>query len=91
MSIQASARMRRPRLKVKKRVKLIMEIRENRYTNFRKLLLTVNLKKKTTQDLPECQVPEPALIRAIFQRCFVSRLTGESRVKLSMKNREDGH
>jgi hypothetical protein len=41
MSFQASARMRRPRLK----------------------------------DLPECLVPDPSLIRSIFQRCFNSKLT----------------
>lgn len=27
------------------------------------------------QDLPECILPDPALIRSIFQRCFSSKLT----------------
>lgn len=33
------------------------------------------MRRPRLKDLPECLVPDPALIRAIFQRCFVSRLT----------------
>jgi len=33
------------------------------------------MRRPRLKDLPECCVPDPALIRAIFQRCFNSKLT----------------
>jgi len=33
------------------------------------------MRRPRLKDLPECLVPDPALLRAIFQRCFASRLT----------------
>ena len=33
------------------------------------------MRRPRLKDLPECCVPDPALVRAIFQRCFNSKLT----------------